>query len=111
MNKLLTLALLIPTLVIAEPKPWTWDPVTEATNNDPITVNGYKLYCSFGEFETNVNSFTHDLEPGEHSCKIAAVYKDIESELSEIAAITMPELIPGVPINITITAQITITIE
>ena len=111
MNKLLILALLIPTVVIAQDKTWSWNPVTEATNGDKITVSGYKVYCSFGEFETNLNEYTHDLPPGEHSCKITAIYQDVESELSESAAITMPELVPRIPINITIKAKITITIE
>ena len=110
MNKLLILALLIPALVEAQNKTWSWGPVTEATNGDKITVNGYNLYCSFGDFETNINEFTYDLEPGEHSCKITAVYRDIESELSEVAAITMPELMPGIPANITITGEIIIKI-
>ena len=111
MTKLLILALLIPTVVIAQDKTWSWDAVTEATNIYPIVVSGYKLYCSFGEFETNLNEYTHDLPPGEHSCKVTAIYQDVESELSESAAITMPELVPRIPINITIKAEITITIN
>ena len=96
--KYLAIAMLMMSLnAAAVTKTWRWSPVTEDTNNDPITVDYYNAYC--GE-DVPVKvlppklEYAQDLRAGVHSCYITAIANDIESQPSEIAEVTIIQAPP-----------------
>ena len=110
MKTLLILALLISPLVTAQTVTWSWDPVTQATNGDTITPTGYNLYCSFGDFTTIETKYSHDLQPGDHSCQISTMLVNVESEKTIAYSFTVDELIPNMPKIIKVEAEIKLKI-
>ena len=110
MKALLILALLMPMLLKAQTVTWSWDPVTQATNGDTITPTGYNLYCSFGDFTTIETTYSHDLQPGDHSCQVSTMLVNVESEKTIAYSFTVDELIPNMPKSINIEGEISLKI-
>ena len=117
MKYLPILALLIPTVVIADINNISWTPPTEWTDGTPIEKLEYQsLYCeSLAEPIKIIDSvaYTAELAVGEHECYLtaSAIYKGSMQE-SAPSNIIKVEIYPHPKtMIITVNAKITITIE
>lgn len=94
--KLILLILLVLSFDLsAENKTVSWVAVTEDTENDPITIDHYNLYCALSGEEAkpinvgNVIEHSVNLKPGTNNCTVTAVASIngalVESEHSNVA--------------------------
>ncbi len=88
----LVLLLLMSFDSLALTKTWNWTAVTEDTNDDPIVIEHYNVYCNDQEVVVlpgDVTQYARDLRAGTHWCYITAEAHGIESENSETKEITI----------------------
>lgn len=86
------LLLTVSVSVSAVEKIWRWDAVVEDTNNQPITVDAYNVYCEDNEpiqVLGNILEYKRNLPPGSYGCFVTAVLGSEESEPSNTAMITI----------------------